>query len=140
MKRIKAKEPAGTPAMATGNGHGKVRLLTRSDLDGRTRARKAFDRIAAGIAADLGGKDQLTTIQALLIEAVAGTSLTLNDLNTRALRGETIDLPSYAQAVSTLVRVASRLGTGRVPKDVTPSLGSILREDLRRQPTGTSDG
>ena len=39
---------------------GKMRLLTREHLDGRTRARKQFDAIAAGIAKDLGGEDQLS--------------------------------------------------------------------------------
>jgi hypothetical protein len=95
-----------------------VRLATRSDLDQRTRAAKQFDAIARGITADLGGKDNLTTVQRLLIEALAGTALTLNDINARALRGESIDLPAYAQAVTTLVRVATRLGTKRVAREI----------------------
>jgi hypothetical protein len=65
------------------------------------------------------GNDNLTTVQRLLIEAIAGTSLTLTDINARALRGEQIDLAAYTAAVSTLVRVATRLGTKRVPRDVT---------------------
>jgi hypothetical protein len=127
MKRIKVKEPQGTPTLVNGNGVGKVRLLTRRDLDRRTRALKQFDIIARGITADLGGKENLSTVQKLLIEAMAGTAVTLNDINARALRGEAIDLPAYAQAVSTLVRVASRLGTGRVPRDVTPSVAQYVK-------------
>ena len=126
-EQITRKEPQDTAAIPAGNGRGKVRLLTRSDLDGRTRARKQFDAIASGIAADLGGAEQLTTVQRLLVEAIAGTSLTLSDINARALRGEPIDLSAYTQAVSTLVRVASRLGTGRVPRDVTPSVADYVR-------------
>jgi hypothetical protein len=120
MKRLTRKVPQDTSPIPAANGRGKLRLLTRSDLDGRTRARKHFDIIARGIAADLGGADNLSTVQKLLIEAVAGTALTLNDINARALAGQPIDLPAYAQCVSTLVRVASRLGTGRKARDVTP--------------------
>jgi hypothetical protein len=43
----------------------------------------------------------------------------LNDINTRALLGEPVDLLAYSQAVSTLVRVAAKLGVRRVPRDVT---------------------
>jgi hypothetical protein len=123
----------GSASIPAANGKGKVRLLTRRDLDGRTRARKQFDTIARGIAADLGGQKDLSTVQCLLIEAFAGCAVTLNEINTRALKGETIDLSAYAQTVSTLVRVATRLGTKRVPRDVTPTLGQVLRDDLRRQ-------
>jgi hypothetical protein len=55
--------PSVTPSIVGGNGRGKVRLLTREDLDGRTKARRQFDAIAEGIAADLGGSDQLSTVQ-----------------------------------------------------------------------------
>jgi hypothetical protein len=44
-----AEVPAGPPAMATGNGKGKVRLLTRQSLDGRTKARKQFDAVVTGM-------------------------------------------------------------------------------------------
>jgi hypothetical protein len=155
MKRIKPKEPAGTPSeaprtaagnghrgevlltrtdrkgrirLANGNGKGKLRLLTRDDLDQRTRAIKQFDAIATGIAADLGGADCLTTVQKLLVEAMAGASVTLADINARVLAGQPVDLAAYAQTVSTLVRVASRLGTGRVPKDVTPDPLTYARQ------------
>ena len=47
----------------SGNGQGKTRLLTRNNLDKRTRARKQFDAIAEGIAEDLGGEDRLSTVQ-----------------------------------------------------------------------------
>ena len=35
----------------------RPQLLTRDALDGRTNAAKTFDRIRAGIRADLGGDD-----------------------------------------------------------------------------------
>jgi hypothetical protein len=116
------------PARSGRNGQRKVRLLGRDSLDGRTRARKQFDAIASGIAADLGGEDRLSTVQKHLVEAFAGCALTLNDINARVLLGEPVDLLAYSQAVSTLVRVAAKIGVGRVPRDVTPTLADYLQQ------------
>lgn len=112
------------------NGHRRAtRLLTRSELDGRTSIAKQFDSIASSIAEDLGGEERLSTVQKHLIEAFAGCAVVLSDINTRAMTGtEAIDLLAYSTAVSTLVRVANKIGLRRIPKDVTPSLAELLRE------------
>jgi hypothetical protein len=91
-------------------------------LDGRSNAAKEFDRIVDGIASDLGGKNNLTTVQSALVEAFAGACVHVNGLNMKLLIGEAIDLADHAMAISALVRVATRLGTGRVPRDVTDPL------------------
>jgi hypothetical protein len=97
-------------AMATGNGRGKVRLLTRQNLDGRTKARKRFDAVVTGIAADLGGEDRLSTVEKHLVEAFAGITVVVHDINARLLLGQEIDIGEAATAVSSLVRLAHRLG------------------------------
>lgn len=106
----------------------KPQLLTRDALDGRTNAAKVFDRLVADIEADLGGHDRLSTIELALIEGFAGAALTLHNLNTRLALGEKIDLAEHATAVSAMVRVASRLGLQRRPRDVTPTLSDYLNE------------
>lgn len=125
--------PADTVTMPNGNGRGKVRLLTRQSLDGRTRARKQFDSIASATAADMGGEAQLSTIQKHLIEAFAGCAVHVSDLNARLLLGEKVDLAQHAQAVTTLVRVASRLPIGRVARQI-PSMAEYLRTLPPQQP------
>jgi hypothetical protein len=55
---------ADSGRVARRNGSGKVRLLTRDALDGRTRARKIFDAIAQCIAAERH-----------LVEAFAGVAV-----------------------------------------------------------------
>lgn len=107
----------------------KVRLLTAKALDGRTRARRQFDAIALGIAADLGGEDNLTTLERHLIEAFAGAATHVHDLNARSLKGEKVDVLTHSQAISSMVRVAARIGIDRrVLHDITPSLDDIARE------------
>jgi hypothetical protein len=106
----------------------KVRLLTRKSLDGRTRARKQFDSIANGIAADMGGEDYLSTVQRHLIEAFAGAAVHVHDLNARLLKGEPVDVLKHSQAISSMVRIAARIGINRVARDVTPTLQDYLDE------------
>jgi hypothetical protein len=112
---------------SNGRRRGKERLLTRSQIDGRTKARRAFDAIASGIAADLGGESRLSTVQKHLVEAFAGAAIHVNDLNARLLLGQKVDIVEHSQAISTMVRIASRIGIQRVAKDV-PELQSYLRE------------
>jgi hypothetical protein len=119
-----------TPKMPNGkppDKGGKVRLLTRAALDGRTRSRKLFDAIVAGIENDLGGRAELSTVELALVEAFAGATIHVHDLNARLLLGDKIDLSEHAAAISSLVRVASRLGTRRRARDVTPTLDEYLR-------------
>jgi hypothetical protein len=106
----------------------KPQLLTRAELDGRTTAAKVFDRLVADIESDLGGHDQLSTIERALVEAFAGAAVTLHHLNTKLALGEQIDLSEHASAVSAMVRVASRLGLARRAKDISPTLADIARE------------
>ena len=93
-------------------------------MDGRTRARRQFDAIADGIASDLGGEDSLSTVQRHLVEAFAGVAIAVHDLNARLLLGEQINILEQSQAISTMVRIASRIGTERVPRELTPNVAA----------------
>jgi hypothetical protein len=118
----------------------KTRLLTRDLIDRRCRAAQDFDRIARSIAADLGGADQLSTVQKHLVEAFAGISIVINDLNARLLLGQKIDVLEHSQAISTMVRVASRVGINKIPRDVTPpSVAEYLRSNNKDQRSNDSD-
>ena len=106
----------------------RPQLLTRDQLDGRTNAAKVFDRLVVDIEADLGGREQLSTIERALVEAFAGACVTLHHLNTKLALGEEIDLGQHAQAVSAMVRIASRLGLRKRTRDVTPDPLQYARE------------
>jgi hypothetical protein len=118
----------------------RPQLLTRDALDQRTNAAKLFNQLIADIEIDLGGHDELSTIELQLIEAFAGACVTLQHLNTQLALGQKIDLAQHSSAVGAMVRVASRLGLQRRAKDVGPGLGDLLRRDwerkqLEQQPT-----
>ena len=124
-----AQIPADAVTMATGSGRGKVRLLTRQNLDGRTKGRKQFDAIAQGIADDLKGSGKLSTIQLHLIETFAGCAIIINAINAKLLSGHAIDVTEHSQAASTLVRLASRLGIHRRMRDVNDLTDHIAKAE-----------
>ena len=92
-----------------------------------------WDSLSRNIAADLGGESNLSSVQKTLIEAFVGVSIRLNDLNMRGLQGEKIDLSELSLAASTLVRIATRIGIARQPRDVGSSLGDLLRRDYEQK-------
>jgi hypothetical protein len=102
-------------------------LLDRRVLDGRTNAAKIYDGQVTAIEHDLGGPDRLSSIEHNLVEAFVGSYVVMNNLNTRMLLGQQIDFSEHAQAVSAMVKVASRLGIKRIARDVTvPTLNQYL--------------
>ena len=113
-----------TAALSAGSTPGiakaipKAKLLTRSQLDGRTQAARLFDKLVREIESDLGGADRLSTIERTLIEAYVGAAITLASLNTKLALGQPIDLSQHAQTISAMVRVASRLGLQRRAREV----------------------
>jgi hypothetical protein len=126
-------DASSQPVRRSSNGRlsARTRLLTREHLDRRSLAAKTFDRLVASIIADLGGEQNLSTVQRSLVEAFASAVVTLEDMNTRLLLGQPFDRADHAAAISNMVRVAARIGTRRVPRDVTFS--DLLREDLKQQ-------
>ncbi len=111
---------AAKPTRRRSHRASRPQLLDRSQLDGRTNAARIYDRLVTNIESDLAGRDHLSTVKRALVEAFAGAYVTVNNLNARMLLGQAIDLGQHAQAVSAMVRVASRLGIERQARDVSP--------------------
>jgi hypothetical protein len=99
-------------------------------LDKATGAARFFDRMVREIENDLGGRRQLSRIEGELIRAFAGAATTLQYLNVQVALGEgsEVDLAGYATIASTMLRIGSRLGLARRPRDVTLTLGQVLRK------------
>jgi hypothetical protein len=101
--------------------HVKRRDRRSLPLEQATGARRFFDKMVREIESDLGGRRQLSRIQLELIRGFAGAATTLQYLNVQVALGETseIDLSGYAIIASTMLRIGSKLGLQRRPKDVT---------------------
>ena len=106
----------------------KPRPFTRDQLDQRTAAFRMFDNLVVSVIQDVGGEREISAVQRELIEAFAGVAIRVNDLNSRGLAGQPVDLSELSLAASTLTRLASRIGIRRVfnPRNVTPSVADYV--------------
>ena len=46
------------------------------------------------------------------------------------MRGEEIDIAEHALLTSTMVRVAQRIGLNRIPRNIGPTFGDVLRAGI----------
>jgi hypothetical protein len=94
---------------------------------------RRFHDLVVGHIADAGGRDRLSEAQLALIKRAAGLECELEQMEGRMSQGETVDLDRYGRAASHLRRLLESLGLERKPKDIGPSLGDLLAQDLRQQ-------
>jgi hypothetical protein len=105
----------------------KVRLLTLSDLDGRTRAAQYVREMKSEVLSDLGGEEQLSTMEMAAVEHVSVLDAMVKDAAARWLKGEPIEVASIATLVNTFNRTAGVLGWQRRSRDVTPHLNDYIK-------------
>ncbi len=127
--------PRDTTSTQPGNGHGsvpmsgatatmprpktrqgKARLLTLSDLDGRTAAAREALQLVASIETDLGG--DLTAGEQQLATRAALLGAIVSDFETRWVAGEQIPLSDYFAACNVQRRILATLGLQRRPKQI----------------------
>jgi hypothetical protein len=99
--------------------------------DGRSAFARRFKDVASQILADHGHNASETTQQ--LIRRFAGCAC-IAELNEAALaNGDPINIAEHCQLVSTMTRVAARIGVDRVPVDITNDpITQALREEYER--------
>lgn len=112
---------ANTPE-ATEKGAGKARLMTLSDLDGRTKARKDADAFLNAVLSDLGGERHVPAGKRALAEHAAIMNAMAIHEGARFLSGEPVSIADYTTLTNALRRLLETVGLDRVAKDVTPNL------------------
>jgi hypothetical protein len=96
------------------------------DVDGRSVVARRYRDIIGAVMSDQGGAENLSETRLQLIRRFSGASVLAEQIEARLALGEQIDIREYSLLVSTMVRVAQRLGIERRAKNVTPSLGQYL--------------
>jgi hypothetical protein len=102
------------------------------NVDGRSLIARRYRDIMSAIASDQGGVDRLSEARLQLIRRFAAAACLAEQLEARLARGEQIDIQEHALLVSTMVRVAQRIGVDRVPRDLAPSLTEYLKQGVAR--------
>jgi hypothetical protein len=85
---------------ANGRVQGKLALLSRESLDGRTRAAHLLDKTTNKIVQELGGEERLTERQKRLVGAYVCAALMVDDMTTRHALGESINREEMSNALS----------------------------------------
>jgi hypothetical protein len=97
--------------------------------------RRCKDVIASHLS-DLGGAENTSAAERSIIRRAAVLTTELEILEVRfATAGEacSADLEVYQRCANSLRRLLEAIGLGRRPRDVTPTLGDILREGYAQQ-------
>ncbi len=82
----------------------------------------------SAVASDQGGSSQLSEARLQLVRRFSATAVLAEQMEARLARGEQIDIHEYSLVVSTMVRVAQRIGIDRVPREIVPSLADYLKQ------------
>jgi hypothetical protein len=108
-------------------------------VDGRSAWIRRCKDIMTAHVSDLGGDDNISAAERSIIRRASVMTVELERLEAKfAAAGEANDrdLDLYIRAAGNLRRLLEALGLQRRPRDVTPTLGEILREDAMRQRNG----
>jgi hypothetical protein len=97
----------------------KVRLLSLSDLDGRTRSAQLVSKTIDSLVADLGGEQNLSTAEHLIVRRAAIAGAMSEDLAARWLIGDPIDPAIFATLANVERRQLESVGIKRRLRDVT---------------------
>jgi hypothetical protein len=132
------RKSAGTRAAYPRKSHGRSRVSNGHDVlpdcDGRTIIARRYRDIANAIFVDQTGAD-CSEARKQLIRRFAAAAVLAEQLESQLVNGAEINVERDALLCSTLTRLAARIGIDRVAKDISPTLGDLMRIDIeaRRQ-------
>ena len=131
-RHVAAPKPRDSRLPAAGKAQARSRLSNGRDVlpnvDGRSLIARRYRDIMSAVASDQGGSSQLSEARLQLVRRFSATAVLAEQMEARLARGEQIDIHEYSLVVSTMVRVAQRIGIDRVPREIVPSLADYLKQ------------
>jgi hypothetical protein len=100
-------------------------------IDGRSMWVRRAKEIIADHISDLGGIENCSAAERSIVRRASTLTVELERLEAKfATAGEasTADLETYQRCANTMRRLLEAVGLRRRPRDVTPTLGELLRE------------
>ena len=101
-----------------------------SGVDMRSVVGRRYKDLVRAIVVDQGGEARISEVRLQLIRRFAAGSCLTEEMESRMANGEEIDVEQHCQLSSTLVRLSSRLGLDRTPREVelSPIFGDGLKD------------
>jgi hypothetical protein len=107
----------------------KARLLDLDHLDERSRAFKTATGIKSAVISNLGGPDNVSTLESLLAGHAGLSAALVEHGYTAWLSGQQVSLTELATCQNAFLRICAALGVQRRAKDISKSIESYLKED-----------
>jgi hypothetical protein len=124
--------PPTSPPSASGKAKsGRARATNHRDLlprvtDGRAPQARRFRDLVRSMISDAGGVENCTEVRLGLIRRLAAATVLSEEIEGKAVNGQVVNINEFCQLASTTVRLASRLGLRREPRQVEETLGEYL--------------
>jgi hypothetical protein len=129
-RNVASVKPTASRVPTAGKAQARSRLSNGRDVlpdvDGRSVVARRYRDIIGAVVSDPGGAEHLSEARLQLIRRFSAASVLAEQIEARLARGEQINIQEYSLLVSTMVRVAQRIGIERRARNVTPSLGQYL--------------
>jgi hypothetical protein len=104
------------------------RLISIDDLNPESpAARRALD-FRATLLAERGGADRLSALRKSSIDIVSCITAMVEDLLTRAMNGEEVDLSALNSLLNSRRREADAIGMDPEPINITPDITKYLEQ------------
>ena len=100
-------------------------------VDGRSEGGRRFRDLVIQICEDQGGLDRLSESRLQLVRRFCAACVLAEAMEAKLVNGEQISVQEHALLCSSLVRIASRIGINRVPKNVTPELRDYIETEQK---------
>ena len=102
------------------------------NLMGTSSGARRFRDLVNAYISDAGGIENVSAVKLDLIRRLAAITVQCELLESAALQGQKVDISILCTLASTSVRISSRLGLERVPREVE-NLQTVIQKDLERQ-------
>jgi hypothetical protein len=97
-------------------------------VDGRSLAARRYRDICLALGDDLGGSDKLPESTLILIRSAAALSVAVENLQSKIVAGEDVDLEQLTRLSNVQARAVARLGLKKPEPPRPPSLMEILAQ------------
>jgi len=109
-------------------------------IDGRTPHARRFRDLITTYAVDMGGLDNISSLRLNLLRRLAAQTVLAERMEGRVINGEEVNVADLCLVSSTILRLCSRLGLDRIPRDVSPNLADAIKRDWSNAGTVAGNG